>query len=200
MLTLFHSPQSRSTRIIRLLHELDIMDQVDIKIVTVARQDGSGSIDTNNPHPEGKVPLLVHNGCEIRESNAIILYLTDLFPSALAPVVGAANRGAYLSWLAYYGNVVEPVLIHQFAELQHPALQANFRGMPELTRTLNDTLERHDYLLGDTFSAADLLMASPFNWFPEIAPDFPSIQRWLQRSEDRPSSAATAVFEQQQTA
>ena len=96
MLTLFHSPQSRSSRIIRLLFELDVIDQVEIRNVTIPRQDGTGQIDPENPHPEGKVPLLVHDGCMIRESNAIILYLTDLFPSALAPVVGDADRGSYL--------------------------------------------------------------------------------------------------------
>ncbi|MCY0152754.1 glutathione S-transferase [Hoeflea alexandrii] len=79
MLTLYHSPQTRSSRIIRLLIELGVLDQVDVRIVTVTRQDGSGGADPSNPHPEGKVPLLVHDGVELWESNAIIVYLTDLF-------------------------------------------------------------------------------------------------------------------------
>lgn len=198
MLTLFHSPQSRSTRIIRLLQELDALDQVNIKVVTIIRDNGTGCVDPANPHSEGKVPLLVHDGCEIRESNAIILYLTDLIPSSLAPAVGSIDRGAYLSWLAYYGNVLEPVLIHQFAELNHPALQTTFRGMSELTRRLADTLDNNEYLLGDQFSAADLLMVSPFNWFPDLAPDNPSIRRWLERCQVRPSAAAAEAFDKLQ--
>lgn len=196
MLTLFHAPHSRSTRIVQLAIELDIMNQLEIRTVTVARQDGSGSIDPDNPHAEGKVPMLLHDGCEIRESNAIILYLTDLFPSSLAPTVGAADRGSYLSWLAYYGNVVEPVLVHHFAELSHPALHATFRGIPELTRTLSETLDKRDYLLGDSFTAADLLLASPFSWFTELVPDVPSIQSWLTRCQTRPSVAGTAAFDE----
>ncbi|MGQ7846651.1 glutathione S-transferase family protein [Granulosicoccus sp. 3-233] len=197
MLTLFHSPMSRSTRIMQLLHELDALDQVEIRQVTIPRQDGSGQVDPDNPHPEGKVPVLVHDGCIIRESNAIILYLTDLFPSALAPVVGAAGRGSYLSWLAYYGNVVEPVLVHHFAELSHPVLDSTFRGVPELKRQLENTLNSNDFLLGSEYSAADLLVASPFAWFPDLAPDVPSIQGWLKRCEARPSNAAAAAFDGQ---
>lgn len=196
MLTLFHSPQSRSSRIIRLLFELDVIDQVEIRNITIPRQDGTGQIDPENPHPEGKVPLLVHDGCMIRESNAIILYLTDLFPSALAPVVGDADRGSYLSWLAYYGNVVEPVLIHQFAQLTHPALDSTFRGMPELTTQLANTLNDNDYLLGANYSAADLLMASPFTWLPDLTPDVPSIRSWLERCEARPAAAAAIAFDE----
>ena len=43
MLTLFHSPNSRSTRVVALLHELGALDAVRIETVTVARRDGSGA-------------------------------------------------------------------------------------------------------------------------------------------------------------
>jgi len=46
------------------------------------QQMGSGGADPANPHPEGKVPLLVHDGVgRYGESNAIMVYLTDLFPA-----------------------------------------------------------------------------------------------------------------------
>jgi len=101
MLTLFHSPRSRSSRIVTLLRELDALDKVGIEIVDITRGDGSGRKDPRNPHPEGKVPLLVHDGVVIWESIAIIQYLTDLFPEKkMAPVAGDPQRGRYLSWLA----------------------------------------------------------------------------------------------------
>lgn len=195
MLTLFHAPNSRSSRIIRVLHELGIQDQVDIKVVTIPRPDGSGCIDPSNPHVEGKVPLLLHNDCQIWESNAIILYLTDLFPSALAPVVGSSNRGSYLSWLAYYGNVVEPVLLHSLAEISHPILDNNFRGLPQVFERLSNVLEKQDYLLGAQYTAADLLLASPFSAVTELTPDIPAIKNWIERCQDRPSTAAVAAFD-----
>ncbi len=59
-------------------------------------------IKSTHCHPEGKVPVLDHDGTLITESPAVVLYLSDLFPAAgLAPVVGNAARGSYLAWLAY---------------------------------------------------------------------------------------------------
>lgn len=133
MLTLYHGPRTRSSRIVRLLMEMDVLDRVDVRIVGLVRRGGEGAPDPANPHPEGKVPLLVHDGVLIRESNAIILYLTDLFDSPLGVSVGDPRRGSYLSWLAYYGNVVEPVLFCNFAGIDHPALQATFRGWKRCT-------------------------------------------------------------------
>lgn len=197
MLTLYHAPQSRSSRIIRLLVELGILDQIDIRIVTVVRNDGSGGADPANPHPEGKVPVLVHDGVEIWESNAIILYLTDLFPDAgLGRSVGHSDRGSYLSWLAWYGGVLEPVVIFEAAGLSHPLLDATFRGVPEAVARLTGQLEKTPYLLGDRFSAADLLVVSPYVWLPQATPDVPVIRDWIARCQARPSAQQATDFDQ----
>ena len=196
MLTLYHSPHSRASRIIQLLDELDALSRVEIRTVGVVRQDGSGAVDPTNPHPEGKVPLLVHDGVEIWESNAILLYLTDLFPAkGLGVAAGDPLRGRYLSWLAWYGNVVEPVIVGRFAEVTHPAFAATFRGMPELTQRLVTALEAGPFLMGETFSAADLLLTSPFMTIPDAAPDHPRVQAWIARCAARPSVQRTAAFD-----
>lgn len=196
MLTLYHSPRSRSSRIIRLIDELDIWTEVDIRIVGVTHSDGTGEHDPKNPHPEGKVPLLVHDGVEIWESNAIILYLTDLFPKAeMGPVAGDAQRGRYLSWLTWYGNVVEPVLVFGAAELSHPILDVTFRGVPEMNARLAGALEDAPFLMGEKFTAADLLLVSPFISIPDAAPDQPAIKAWIKRCEARPSAKKMAEFD-----
>src|SRR5262245_47420079 len=116
MLTLYHAPRSRSSRIVWLLEELGA--DYELKIVTIPRQDGSGAPDAANPHPDKKVPTLVHDGALVTESIAVIQYLTDLFPQAkLAPAIGDAKRGEYLTWLAYYAGVIEPVVHFQFLGL-----------------------------------------------------------------------------------
>ena len=197
MLTLYHSPQSRSSRIVRLLIELGVLDQVDIRIVTVTRHDGSGGADPSNPHPEGKVPLLVHDGVEIWESNAIILYLTDLFAEKrLGRSVGDPDRGAYLSWLAWYGNVVEPVLVFTAAGLKHPYLDATFRAAPEVAARLTAQLEKTPYLMGSEFSAADLLLISPYTWMPQATPDVQVVREWIERCQARPSAKQVLEFDQ----
>lgn len=196
MLTLYHAPQSRSCRIIALLKELDALGKVDVEIVRIARYDGSGGADPKNPHPEGKVPLLVHDGVEIWESSAIILYLTDLFPAAkLGPVMGDPLRGAYLSWLAWYAGVVEPVLVLAAAGLTHPYIDATFRGVHELTNRLAKALEHSPYLMGDRYTAADLLLHSPYAWYAEMTPDVPAVKDWIARCMDRPSARFVTEFD-----
>lgn len=196
MLTLFHAPMSRSSRIVQLLHELDALDAVTVTPVSVLRSDGSGAVDPDNPHPEGKVPLLVHDGVEIRESNAIMLYLTELFPEAgLGVAPGAPQRGAFLSWLAWYGNIVEPVLVHSFAGISHPAVTTAFRGLDEMGARLSAALRSGEWLMGERFSAVDMLIASPFAWMPSMLPDDPAVKDWAERCQARPSAQFAAAFD-----
>lgn len=196
MLTLYHAPQSRSTSILTLLLELDALDKVDIRRVDIRRFDGSGRIDPANPHPEGKVPYLVHGNDHIRERGAIMLYLTDLFPAAgIGPLPGDPKRGQYLSWLFWYQGVVEPVGVLHFAGLSHPALDSTFRDYDTMLKRLDDVLTRHPYLLGDAFSAVDLLIAGMFIHFKEGMPATPAIDAWAARVQSRPSMARSAELD-----
>lgn len=191
MLTLYHAYHTRATRMLALIHELGIRDQVELVHVDIARQTGEGYADPANPHPEGKVPLLVHDGVEVFESTAITLYLTDMFPEAgFGPAVGDPLRGPYLSWLAYYGDVMEPVYNHFYAGLDHPVLRATFRGVPEVEARITAAFaDGRDYLLGSRMSGADLLIQSTYAWFPEAAPKDDKVRAWLARCAARPSTA-----------
>ncbi|MBP2463807.1 MULTISPECIES: glutathione S-transferase family protein [unclassified Rhizobium] len=196
MLTLFHAPRSRSTRIITLLRELDAIDKVAIEIVDITRSDGSGRRDSKNPHPEGKVPLLEHDGVFIWESIAIIQYLTDLFPQKkMAPAPGDPQRGRYLSWLAWYAGVVEPVLILQAAGVSHPFVDATFRSPAELAARLETALKNRPYLMGERYTAVDLLLHSPFAWYPAATPDSDVVKAWIERCRERPSLQWTADYD-----
>lgn len=192
MLTLFHAPQSRSSAIVTLIDEMGIGDRVTIVEVTIPRIDGSGRRDPANPHPEGKAPALLMDGRVITERGAIMLTLTSMFPDAgMAPKPGTALRGDYLTWLFWYGSVMEPVLILEAAGVSHPYLHAAIRGVPEVTARLTQALENRPWLLGDTISAADLLLHSPYAWFKDATPDVPAIRDWVARCQARPSVART---------
>ena len=182
MLTLYHAPMSRSNSIVTLIEMMGIRDKVKIVEVDIPRQDGSGGIDPANPHPEGKVPYLVDGADHIRERGAIIAWLTDMFPeSGLGRGVGDPQRGAYLSWLFYYQGVIEPVGLLHFLKIEHPALTATFRDYPTMLDQIERALAEGPFLLGQRFSAADLLCASPFIFFGEAMPVTPSIKAWVER-------------------
>ena len=156
MLTLYHAPRSRSFRALWLLEEIGA--PFEIKIVSIRRGDGSGAADPSNPHPLGKVPALDHDGRVVFETSAIALYLTDLFPqSGLGPKIGDNDRGAYLSWLAYYGGVFEPSLTAKFLKIQHIYGTFGWGPFEEVLEHLGQTLTASPYLLGEKFSAADIV-------------------------------------------
>jgi glutathione S-transferase len=190
MPTLYHAPNSRSSAIVSLIDDLEA--DIDIVEVSVPRHDGSGGPDPRNPHPEKKVPFLVDGPEKIRERGAIIVYLTDKYPGAgLGPLPGAPGRGAYLSWLFYYHGVMEPVILCHMADVSHPVVEASLRDLDTVMATLAGTLERQPYLLGDSYSAADLLCSSPFLWLPDLLPDQGPVTDWVARCGARPAVRRT---------
>lgn len=191
MLRLHHAPRSRSSRIVWLLEELGA--DCEIVYTNIARQDGSGDEDAANPHPDKKVPALVHNGTLITESSAVVLYLTDLFPAAgLGPVPGDPKRGEYLSWLFYYSGVIEPVVTFEFAGLgENPALIRTFRGRAEMDRRIMEALKHGPYMLGDKFSGIDILIASMGQWARQMLPTGKQMDDYLTRCTSRPALRAS---------
>lgn len=190
MLTLYHAPKSRSTRIIWLLEELGA--EYNIVYTHILRTDGSGGADPNNPHPDKKVPTLLHDGALITESAAIVLYLTDLFPqNAIGRRVGDAQRGSYLTWLAYYAGVMEPVVNFQFSGLgDHAGLAHTFRSKAEMDRRILSALQNHSYIVDDQFSGADILVTSLGQWAREMLPAGDVVDAYLQRCGERPALKA----------
>lgn len=185
MPTLYHAPMSRSDTIVTLIRMMGLADRIALREVEIPRRDGTGRRDPANPHPEGKVPFLVDGEDRVRERGAIILWLTDRFgDERLGRPIGHAQRGAYLSWLFYYQGVMEPVLILDFAKLSHPALQASLGDRDRIFAQLETALSRGPFLLGDAFSAADLLCCSPFLFFGDAMPTTPAIGAWVARCRD----------------
>ncbi|HEX2465735.1 MAG TPA: glutathione S-transferase family protein [Thermoanaerobaculia bacterium] len=189
MLTLYHAPQSRSSRIVWLLEELGA--DYELIITDIPRQDGSGAADPRNPHPDKKVPALVHDGALITESIAVVQYLADLYSKAgLAPAIGDPRRGPYLTWLAYYAGVVEPVVTLQFAGMaEHPLLQRTFRDGAAVASRIGAALESNAYLLGEDFSAVDVVVASMGQYVRSALPPGPRVDDYLRRCGSRPALA-----------
>jgi glutathione S-transferase len=92
MITLFHAPQSRSSRIVWMLEELGV--RYEIRPVSIFRpMTGEGQPDVVNPHPDKRVPAIFHDGMLLAESVAIVLYLADTFPDARCSVPASGGSG-----------------------------------------------------------------------------------------------------------
>jgi glutathione S-transferase len=191
MITLFHRPKTRSSRFLFLLEELGAPYQV--KQVTTRTPQG-GAADPANPHPHGKVPAIrdEDTGEVIFESPAIALYLTDKFPTAgIGPTVGSAKRGAYLSWLVYYGSVMEPAFMSKFMNTPVPVGTAGWVEVEQAMQFVIETLTKGPYLLGEKFSAADVLYGTTFAMFgaSPMMPKSPVIDGYVKRIVERPAYA-----------
>ena len=188
MITLFHHPKTRSTRFIFLLEELGV--PYEIRRVDVRRRDGTGSVDPVNPHPHGKVPAIDDDGSVVFESSAITLYLTDRFPErGLGPKVGSQDRGAYVSWLAYYSGVLEPAFVSKFLNVEVPRGTAGWVAVGEAMSVLIRRLEHGPYLLGEHFSGADVLYGTTFAMFGQspLMEKSPVIEAYAHRVVARPA-------------
>jgi glutathione S-transferase len=191
MITLYHRPKTRSSRFIFLLEELGA--PYELKLVTTRTRDG-GAVDPANPHPHGKVPAIMDSddGTVVFESPAIALYLTDKFPGAgIGPTVGDARRGAYLSFLTYYGSVLEPSFMSKFMSWDVPVGTAGWVKVEEAMPFVIETLSKGPYLLGETFSAADALYATTFAMFgaSPMMPKSEVLDLYVKRVIERPAYA-----------
>lgn len=190
MLTLYHAPRSRSSRFIWLLEE--IAEPYEITYVTIRRGDGSGEPDAHNPHPDKKAPALVHDGELVTESAAIALYLADAFPARIGPGVGEPGRGAFLTWLAFYAGVIEPAMTARWqGRTETDALAA--ADFASVGRRVLTALDAGPYVLGERFSAADILVSSMFFFSRELSPQGPTVDAYLARIVSRPARLRAEV-------
>ncbi|HEX8470788.1 MAG TPA: glutathione S-transferase family protein [Brevundimonas sp.] len=188
MLTLFHAPLSRSSRLIWLMEELGA--DYEICYCDIARRDGSGGRDRANPHPDGKVPALIHDGALISECAAVALYLTDLHPEAgMGVSVGHRDRGEYLTWLAWAAGEMEPVLGQRLGGYV-PTDPYSVRRYEAVVDRLLDRLWSAPYLMGDRFSAADVMIGATLMWARAHLPESPTLDSYVARISERPARRA----------
>ena len=196
MITLFHRARTRSTRFIFLLEELGA--PYELKLVTTRTRDG-GAIDPANPHPHGKVPAISDDGEVVFESPAIALYLTDKYPrNKLGPLAGEAARGAYLSWLSYYTGVLEPAFMSKFMNTEVPRGTAGWVPVEVAVAAVLKQLGAGPYMLGESFSAADVLYGTTFAMFAQspMLPKSAAIDSYVQRVVSRPAFQAAQQRDQ----
>jgi glutathione S-transferase len=194
MITLYHAPQSRSSRIIWLLEEVGV--PYEIRPVSIFRpMTGEGAPDPANPHPDKRVPAIEHDGAVVAESVAILQYLTDAFPDAgLGPRVGTPERGAYLTWLAWYAAEMEPAM---FAAMMGELVGApnKQRNYDAVVARLEQALADGPYVMGEAFSGADLLIGSALAFARHAFPPSEIIDAYIERCRARPAAVRGAALD-----
>jgi len=186
--TLYHSPNTRSTGALTLLEELGADYRLHVLDIKAQEQRGEAYLAIN---PMGKVPAVKHGEAIVTEQVAIYIYLADLYPEAgLAPPIGDPLRGPYLRWIAFYGSCFEPAIVDR-AQKREPAPRSTspYADYDTMLKTLTDQLAKGDYLLGDRVSAADVLWGTALTWTTgfKLVPLVPVIRAYIERMNARPA-------------
>jgi glutathione S-transferase len=188
--TLYHSPHTRSTGALILLEELGAPYDLHVLNMKAGEQRQPAYLAVN---PMGKVPALRHGDAIITEQVAVYLYLADMFPEAgLAPQIGDPLRGAYLRWMVFYAACFEPAVVDRAAKHEPaPQTMSPYGDYETMLNTVVAQLASGPYLLGERFTAADVLWGTALGWTTMfgLVPKLPEITAYVNRIGSRPAAA-----------
>lgn len=170
MIKVYGMPNTRSTRVLWALEEANANYEF-IKVDLVKGEAKQKNYLKLNPG--GKVPTLVHNDMILTESAAICTYVGDLFPdSNLTPPHSTSNRAIYNQWCYFAMTELEQPLWsmakHRFAlpkeyRIKEMLVTAIYEFEKALD-VLSLRLSGRDFIVGERFTCADLLVANILSW------------------------------------
>lgn len=211
MITLHHIPDTRSNRIIWLLEELKLTYQIK----TYQRDPVTKEADAKlkDIHPLGKTPILTDGDLCLAESGAIIEYLLDHYDSEhqFRPN-HYPQKQQYLYWLHFSEGSLMPLLIMGY--VHHIALDkgtpwwvkpvikqfvsslAKRFIQPRLTpqlQMIEAHLTQQAFFCGDTFSAADIQMMIPLQFYQQRfgCDAYPAISAYIEKNSQRQAYKAS---------
>lgn len=196
-LVFFHNPHSRASMTRVLLEELG----ADFELCVIDfRHDEQLSDDFRAINPMGKVPTIRHNGTVVTETVAIFIYLADVYSQAgLAPALDAPERGSYLRWMVFYAACFEPAVTDRSLQRDPaPRVQSPYADFDTMLKVLYDQLDAGPWLLGDTFSAADVLWGNALRWVSsfKLVEVPPAIADYIERVVSRPAEVRATQADQ----
>ncbi|WP_044873814.1 glutathione S-transferase [Pseudomonas sp. LFM046] len=186
--TLYHCPYTRSTGALTLLEELGVEYNLHVMNMKLGEQRKPEFLAIN---PMGKVPTLTHGDAVVTEQVSVYLYLADLYPEAkLAPPLGNPLRGPYLRWMVFYGSCFEPAVVDRVQKREPiPEQRSPYGDFDSVMNALVSQLKQGPWMLGEQFTAADVLWGSALNWTTQfgLIPEVPVIRDYVGRFIARPS-------------
>jgi glutathione S-transferase len=170
MIKLYGYPASRSSRVLWALEELE----VEYDYIRLDLPGGAGeSADYKRLNPAGKVPTMVDDDFVLTESAAICIYLADKFPhGGLIPEYGTKKRALCEQWCFFVLSELEQPLWmiakHRYIydkEHRVPAIMGSSKWeFAQAIKALEIQLGNKEYIVGNQFSVADLLISHTIRW------------------------------------
>jgi glutathione S-transferase len=189
-LTLYHAAPSRSSIALWMLEEVGEPYDVHLLDLKKGENRAPAYLAVN---PMGKVPALRHGDAVVTEAAAICCYLADAFPEARLNVpVGDPRRGPYLKWLFFGPSCIEPAVMERTFPRKEPAPRSTlgFGDFDTVMEVLaGATAAAQPYLMGEQFTAADVLVGSHLRWGTMfgLIPRRPEFAAYVGKLERRPA-------------
>jgi glutathione S-transferase len=155
-------------------------------------------------NPMGQIPALVlPDGTLMTETAAMLLQIVDRHPEVkLSPPAGSAERARFLRWLLFLASAVYPTVLRVYHAERYstdPSAAGGIRAAAEAEldqqfEILDGALDPGPYLLGETFSAADIMLWMLVRWHPDPPHLFekaPRVERVAELVQERPAIART---------
>ena len=172
MITIWGGATSRTLRAHWMIHELGIEYTPEL----IGSRTGATQTETFRAlNPKEKIPVLVDNDLILTESAAIVTYLGDTYgvETGLVPKPYTIARAHYNEWASFIQMELDAHTLYvmrkhrDLAELygEAPAaVDAAIAGFNKQITVAERCLTERPYLLGDTFTAADLLLMTCLDW------------------------------------
>lgn len=167
---LYWTPRTRSIRALWILEESGL---------PYSRETICSAPTATAKRRAVKGPALEDGGARLAESAALCAYVAEkATDAALAPPAGDPARERYFHWLFF-----QPASIER-------ASAAGWRDFGPLMRALDAALSVGPWVLGEKFSAADVMIGTDLllgvEWFKLIDPT-PALRSYLDRCKARPA-------------
>ena len=195
-LTLYHAPQSRSAGARALLEELGADYELQVLNLKQGQQRQPPYLALN---PMGKVPALRHGDVLVTEQAAVYMYAAELYPEAgMSPAVGDPLRGPYLRWMVFYGSCFEPAVVDKSMKRDPaPPSTSPYGTFDSMFNALLQPLATGPWLLGERFTAADVLWGSALGWTSAfgLLPERAEVRAYVERVNGRPGVQRAAALD-----
>jgi len=205
MLKIYGVARSRAFRILWMAKELGL-DYEHVKVDFASGETRESGFLALNPN--GQVPVIYDDGFILWESMAINLYLAKkygvggLYPSRLE------DEARAWQW-SFWGmtEVERPVLTAMMNRAVYPeekrdkaAADAAEQALAQPLKVLDGALGRSPNLLGESFTVADLNVASILAWARPAQIDMsavPKVAEWLKNCAERPAARAARQMQRE---
>lgn len=206
MITIYGAFRSRATRPIWLLYELGL-DFAHVPVVQAYRladpQAPDAALNTASPaylaiNPQGQIPAMTEDGLTLTESLAICLHIARRHGGALGPADWREDA-LMANWALFAATAIEGTAINilythmdgaQDSDDGRARIAAAVEGLQRPLRRLEAHLDGQDWLMGDRFTVADLMVAECLRYgaiHKPLLDPFPRVAAWLARCQARPA-------------